>query len=126
MKRAVLLIGHGSKLAGSNTALEQVVGALREQEPATFFQAAFLELQSPNILEGIELCLREGADEVVVVPYFVQTGRHVVEDIPRIVAEAKARFPEKSIRLADYLGFDERIVSVVVDRIREVRKTVPK
>ncbi len=124
MKRAVLLVGHGSKLAGSNTALEQVIGALRQQVPAAFFQAAFLELQSPNILEGIELCLHQGADEVVVVPYFVQTGRHVVEDIPRIVAEAKARFPEKNILLAQYLAFDSRIVSVVVDRIREAQTSL--
>ena len=124
MKRAVLLVGHGSKLAGSNAALEQVTKALRKQDPATFFQVAFLELQSPHILEGIELCLREGAREVVVVPYFVQTGRHVVEDIPRIVAEAKARFPEKNILLAQYLAFDSRIVSVVIDRIREVQTSL--
>lgn len=126
MKHAVLLVGHGSKLTGSNAALERVISALREKEPATFFQSAFLELQSPNIVEGIKLCLRQGADEVVVVPYFVQTGRHVVEDIPRIVAEAKAEFPGKSICLAEYLGFDQRVVSVVADRIREVRKTVPE
>ena len=121
MKHAVLLVGHGSNLAGSNAALEQVIQALRKQEPATFFQSAFLELQSPNILEGIELCLHQGASEVVVVPYFVQTGRHVVEDIPRIVTEAKSKFPEKSIRLAEYLGFDQKIVSVVADRVRKAR-----
>ena len=121
MKHAVLLVGHGSKLAGSNAALEQVIQALRKQEPATFFQSAFLELQSPNILEGIELCFHQSAEEVVVVPYFVQTGRHVVEDIPRIVTEAKAKFPEKSIRLAEYLGFDQKIVSVVADRVRKAR-----
>lgn len=126
MKHAVLLVGHGSKLAGSNAALEKVISALQKKDPATFFQSAFLELQSPNILEGIKLCFREGAEEVVVVPYFVQTGRHVVEDIPRIVAEARAAFPQKSICLADYLGFDERIVSVVTDRIREARKAVTR
>lgn len=97
---------------------------LRTKEPTTFFQAAFLELQPPNILEGIEFCIHQGADEVIVAPYFVQTGRHVVEDIPRIMEEAQARFPEKSIRLAEYLGFDERIVSVVADRIREARKPI--
>jgi sirohydrochlorin ferrochelatase len=43
----------------------------------------------------------------------------VVEDIPRIVKEAQARFPEKDIRLAEYLGFDQRIVSIVIDRIKQ-------
>ncbi len=121
MKRAVLLVGHGSKLSGSNEAIDQVIEALRQKEPSTSFQAAFLEIQSPNISEGIELCLNQGADEVVVIPYFVQAGKHVVQDIPRIVSEAKAKYFEKTIHLANYLGFDSRIVSVVRDRIRETR-----
>ena len=124
MKRAVLLVGHGSKLKGSSEALDQVVELLHKKEPATFFQAAFLEIQSPNIPRGIDLCFNQGADEVIVVPYFVQTGRHVVEDIPRIVSEAKARFPEKTICLTEYLGFDERIASVVWGRIQDAREGI--
>ena len=122
MKRAVLLVGHGSKLAGSNDAMDQVIARLRQEEPATLFQAAFLEIQSPSIPEGIELCLKKSAEEVIVVPYFVQTGKHVVQDIPRIVAEAKMRYPQKEIRLAEYLGFDERIVAVVNDRIHQAHQ----
>jgi len=124
MKRAVLLVGHGSKLTGSNDAIDQVIETLHKKEPATIFQAAFLEIRSPNIPEGIELCLSRGADEVVVIPYFVQAGKHVVQDIPRIISEAKTKYPGKNICLAEYLGFDLRIVSVVGDRIREAREGV--
>ena len=122
MKRAVLLVGHGSKLGGSSEALECVIDALRRTEPVTFFQFAFLEIQSPNIPQGIELCLNQGAEEVIVIPYFVQSGRHVVEDIPRIISEAQARYPQRRIHLGEYLGFDSRIVSIVADRILEARK----
>ena len=122
MKRAVLLVGHGSKVKGSNEAMDQVLIALRQKEPATFFQTAFLELQPPNIPDGIKLCFNQGADEVIVVPYFVQTGRHVVEDIPRVVSEVQAQHPNKIIRLAQYLGFDQRIAQVVENRIQETRQ----
>jgi sirohydrochlorin ferrochelatase len=121
VKPAVLLVCHGSKVEASGDAVNQVVETLQEKEPSAFFHCAFLELQKPSISEGIELCLSQGADEVIVVPYFVQAGRHVVWDIPRIVSDAQALHPDKKIRLADYLGFDERIVSVVLDRIREAR-----
>ena len=124
MKQAVLLVGHGSKLSGSNNAIDQVIEALRKKEPTTLFQAAFLEIQSPNIPDGIEHCLQQGAEEVVVIPYFVQAGKHVVQDIPRIVSEAKAKYPQKNICLAEYLGFDSRIVSVVGDRIHESRESL--
>lgn len=121
MKRAVVVIGHGSKLAGSDDAMGRTVDSLRRKEPDTLVQIAFLEIQSPTIQEAIELVLRHGAEEVVLVPYFVQTGRHVTQDIPKIASEAQAKYPKKKFRLARYLGFDERIVSVVRDRIREAR-----
>ena len=122
MKRAVVLVGHGSKLPKSNEALNLVIEALRKKEPDTFFQAAYLELQSPNIPQGIELCLHQGAEEVVVIPYFVQTGKHVVQDIPRIIEETKTRYPQKKISLGEYLGFDGRIVSLILDRVTSARR----
>ena len=106
MERAVLLIGHGSKITGSSKALDQVLRALRAKESDTLFQAAFLELQSPSIPQAIEFCVSQGVEEIILIPYFVQMGRHVVQDIPQIVSEAKARYPQKHIRLAEYLGFD--------------------
>ena len=124
MKQAILLVGHGSKLQGSSDSINQVIQALHAKDPVTFFQSAFLEICPPSIPEGIELCLKQGADQVIVVPYFVQAGKHVVEDIPRFVSSAQAKHPDKKIRLADYLAFDERIVSVVLDRINEARRSV--
>ena len=109
-------------MPGSKEAIDQVIETLRKKEPSTYFQAAFLEIQPPSIPEGIELCLNQGADEVIVIPYFVQAGKHVVQDIPRIISEARAKYPKKNICLAEYLGFDPRIVSVVNDRVRQARR----
>ncbi len=124
MKRAVLLVGHGSKVEGSSEAMNRVIDDLRNRLPSTFFLTALLELESPNIPDGIELCIKQGAEEVIVVPYFVQTGRHVVKDIPNIIHEAKIRHSSITISLAEYLGFDQRIVSLVEDRIEEASQTL--
>ncbi len=122
MNRAVLLVGHGSKIEGSNDAMNRVVGELTKRDASTFFQQAFLELQSPSIPDGINLCIQQGAAEVIVVPYFVQTGKHVVQDIPRIVQEAQAAHPKTVVSLANYLSFDSRIVSMIEDRVKETRR----
>ena len=122
MKQAVLLVGHGSKLKGSDEAIKRVAEALNRIEPETFVQTAFLDIQSPDIQEGIQICLHQGADEVIVIPYFVQTGRHVVKDIPDLVSQAKSRFPSKRILLGGYLGFDERMVSIVREKVNQARK----
>ncbi len=122
MNRAVLLVGHGSKIEGSDKAMNRVLDELRKHDPSTLFQAAFLELQSPNIPDGINMCIKQGAEEVIVVPYFVQTGRHVVQDIPRLIDEAKAAYPKIFISLAGYFGFDPRLVSMVEDRVKDARR----
>lgn len=122
MKRAVLLVGHGSKIEGSNEAMSLVIDELRRRDSSTLFQTAFLELQSPNIPDGINFCVHQGAEEIVVVPYFVQTGKHVVHDIPRIMSESKSAHPKIAISLSNYIGFDRRLVSLIEDRIKEARK----
>ena len=49
-------------------------------------------------------CIQAGAEEVIVLPYFLSAGRHVIEDIPREVAGKQQEYPEVPIRLAPYLG----------------------
>jgi sirohydrochlorin ferrochelatase len=121
MKKSVLIAGHGSKLKGANKPINLLVEALQKKEKPIFFIAAFLEIASPTIPEGIEICIKQGAEEIVVMPYFVQAGKHVMEDIPNLVQNARQKYSNKTILLADYLGFDERLVSLVSSRIEEAR-----
>ena len=122
MNRAVVLVGHGSQIENAGEALDRVCESLQKKEPGTIFRVGFLEITSPSIPEAVESCFAEGADEVIVLPYFVQSGKHVNRHIPEIVSELTAHYPAKKIRLARHLDFDERIVALVGDRIREARQ----
>ena len=53
---------------------------------------------------------------MVVCPYFLGPGRHTSRDIPRLVEEARAAHPELRVRVAAPLGFDERLVDLVLAR----------
>lgn len=86
----ILLMDHGSRSAASNQRLhdlarlyEQSVGSSR-----VIVRAAHMEIASPSIEEGLEALLSQGVDEIVCHPYFLSPGRHVGEDIPRLVAAA--------------------------------------
>ncbi len=117
-KPAVILVGHGSKAKNFDGAMKSVAHALRKG-PYSSVRRAYLEITTPSIPEAIGRAVREGAKEVRVFPYFVLSGRHIREDIPQIVAEERARWKEKAkIVLCSYLGYDERIVAVVKDRLR--------
>lgn len=49
-------------------------------------------------------CVNEGAETVVVTPYFLSNGRHIQEDLPRLVNEAQMLVPDVKCLLADPLG----------------------
>ena len=81
---ALLLVAHGSRRAASNTEVAQLAEQLQFNLQGDFamVEAAFLELAGPSIPEGIQLCAESGVKNIVVLPYFLNTGRHVAEDIP--------------------------------------------
>ena len=82
-------------------------------------RCAYLEIASPSLPEALEALVRKGRREILVLPYFLQSGRHVKKDIPRAVAALKQRFGRRArIRLCPYLGYHEKIVEVVRQRAR--------
>jgi len=82
-------------------------------------RCAYLEINSPSIQEAIAETVSAGAKDVRVLPYFVLSGRHTQEDIPRIIRHEKKRHGKSiNITLCAYLGYDKRIVQVVKERLR--------
>jgi sirohydrochlorin ferrochelatase len=104
--QALLLIAHGSRRAESNDEVRTLTAKLTSCANASYsiVRCAFLELAEPSIPDGIELCIKEGAEEVVVLPYFLSAGRHVVTDIPNEVRGKQEEYPQVKIRIANYLG----------------------
>ena len=118
--KSLLLVAHGSRRAASNDEVRALTRRLAEHAGEGFLQVAcaFLELADPSIPEGIEGCLRAGAAEVVVVPYFLSAGRHVAEDIPAAVARVQAAHPEARLRVAPHLGSAEGVVELLLGLAR--------
>jgi sirohydrochlorin ferrochelatase len=103
--RSLIIIAHGSRRAESNNE----VRALAEQlntftEEFDQVTAAFLELAEPSIPDGIEQCVQQGADDIVILPYFLSAGRHVAEDIPALVKPKQEQYPALKITVLPYLG----------------------
>ena len=98
--------------------MKRVARSLRKG-PFSSVRCAYLEINTPSIPNAVRRAAREGAREIRIVPYFVLSGRHTREHIPQIVSAERKRLGKKTkILLRPFLGFDERIVAVVKDRIR--------
>lgn len=115
--QALLLIAHGSRRAESNDEIRRLTADLAARAHAQYpiVRCAFLELADPSIPEGIEHCIQAGAVEVVVLPYFLSAGRHVVTDIPNAVNGKRNAHPQVNIRIAPYLGASSGIPDLLLE-----------
>ena len=114
---ALLLIAHGSRRAESNNEVRATADKLRAQcaQQYPIVECCFLELAEPLIPDGIRCCAEQGAKSIIVLPYFLNSGRHVVEDIPGIVNECKADYPGVEIRIASHLGASDKMMDLLID-----------
>jgi sirohydrochlorin ferrochelatase len=114
--KALLLIAHGSRREASNEEVRELAQCMAGQAGSGFemVMPAFLELAQPDIAEGVAQCVRQGAREIQVVPYFLSAGRHVAHDIPGEVAQAATEHPEVHISISPYLGRHPQIPELLL------------
>lgn len=119
MQRALLVVAHGSRRDASNDEVRALTVALRNAAFDRFdaVDCAFLELAQPSIPDGIERLIEDGAEDIVVLPYFLAAGRHVIEDIPAEVAEKRAEHAEVNIAIAPYFGTAEGIPQLLLSLV---------
>jgi len=67
----------------------------------------------------VEKCVHQGAQEVIVIPYFLHAGLHLVLDIPEMLQQESRKFPGVKLVLGKSLGFSEALVDLVQRRVEE-------
>jgi sirohydrochlorin ferrochelatase len=116
---AILLIAHGSRRPEANADLELVADQLRKRGHFPVIQTAFLELADPSIKTGGARCVDSGATDVILLPYFLSPGKHVVEDLRLHRAQLRERYPSIRFVLAEPIGSHPLVLEVLEDRARE-------
>lgn len=115
--KSLLVVAHGSRRAASNDEVRALTEHMAERAGGAFdyVDCGFLELAEPSIPDGIQRCIDQGANEVVVLPYFLSAGRHVAEDIPAEVKIKQDEHPGVNIHISSYLGADAAIPGLLLD-----------
>ncbi|MEW6379071.1 MAG: precorrin-8X methylmutase [bacterium] len=119
MKKAALLLGHGSRIQKANESLYSIAEMVKSKSGLAIVKPVFLQFASPGLLEGIEYCLAQGVEEILVHPYFLYTGAHVLQDIPAMIESIRQDHPSVRIRLTPPLGVHDKLVDIVLERLAE-------
>ncbi|HKG29758.1 MAG TPA: CbiX/SirB N-terminal domain-containing protein [Nitrososphaeraceae archaeon] len=118
----VLVIGHGSSDKNARDALLYTVNSLKPFYRRVAF--CFLELDAPNIDEGIRNVLQYNPKIILLLPYFLHKGAHIKRDVIDDVNSALKKYCFKNVFMAKHLGVDEKLVDLVLERSREVEQKI--
>jgi len=119
--RALLLIAHGSRREQSNGEIEALTNLLAAHPDNAFdtTRHAFLEIATPSIPQAIDLCVRDGAGEIVVLPYFLSPGNHVMRDVPALIDAKRKKYPGIEFDVLEYFGKSGRAVDWLVSHVND-------
>jgi sirohydrochlorin ferrochelatase len=114
---SILLIGHGSSDRRARDAVLYTVDSLKNHFKYVNF--CFLELEPPNIEEGIKDCLDSNPDSIFVIPYFLHKGIHIQKDILIDIDKALKKYNFSNLYIAEHIGVDSLIINLVISLARD-------
>ena len=119
---ALQLIAHGSRRAEANAELHFTANELQARGRYPVVQVSYLELAEPSIADGGAACVAAGATEVILLPFFLSPGKHVVDDLTAARDALGKQFPAVRFVLAEPLGRHPLILDALVDRARDAER----
>lgn len=114
----VLVIGHGSKDPNAKMSIKYVVDELGSTYRNVDY--CFLEIEEPNIEQGIEACKKRDPEVLVVVFYFLHEGAHVKTDINADLRPALESHKLKKVLITQHIGTDQKMIDLIIERAKEV------
>lgn len=116
----VLIICHGSKDPNAQISIKYVVNGLSQSYRNVDY--CFLEIEEPNIAQGIEKCVKNAPKILIIMFYFLHEGAHVKRDIYTDLNPAIEKSKLTNVFVTEHLGTDDKMIDLVIERAREVEK----
>jgi precorrin-8X/cobalt-precorrin-8 methylmutase len=118
---AVILLAHGSRVPHAGEDMERLAARLKERSKGGIVETCSMSRLGPHFSEVFDRCIARGARKIILIPYFLHSGLHLVLDIPEMMQEKARQHPGVRVILGKHLGFDECLVELVRRRIEESR-----
>ena len=117
--RSILLVSHGSKAPKAREEIEALAAQLKKRSGVEIVQPAFLEIESPDIPDGIRRCVQKGATKITILLNFLNSGRHAADDIPKIIRQARRDHPNVHFGITKPIGGENYLVDIFLKLLNE-------
>lgn len=110
----IIIVDHGSRVPEANQMLIDLVEKYKTRYGHAIVEGAHMEMASPSIADAFRSCVSQGASEIICHPYFLSRGRHVREDVPRLMEEAAIEHERKvPYSITEPLGLQDKILELI-------------
>lgn len=85
----------------------------RQLEPQALVRCAYLELSAPTLPVCVAELAAAGVQSITVVPMFLGVGKHAREDLPVLISDLRASYPQIDFVLQIAIGEDVRLIELM-------------
>ena len=114
-----LLLGHGSRAPGADQAMHQLAENLKKRQGLENLMVCTMEGLGLPLQEAIAQAYAKGHRRILVLPYFLHMGNHLLQDVPEILDAARETYPDLQLHLGRHLCADEALADLVQRRLCE-------
>ncbi|OUM01898.1 sirohydrochlorin chelatase [Variovorax sp. JS1663] len=109
----IVLLAHGSRDVRWRAPVEAVARRVAERDPAVLVRCAYLELSQPDLHAAAAELVAAGSARIRVLPLFLGMGKHLREDLPRLLEDLRARHPQVPVELARAVGEEPQVIDLL-------------
>ena len=116
---SLILLGHGSHDPQVPQASHQIRDGLLAIRPELDIHVAFLDHCAPSGMQIVTKLVRQGINEIVFVPLLLSDAFNVHADVPALLAQVRASFPELRVIASRPIGPEAQLLSIIDRRLRD-------
>jgi sirohydrochlorin cobaltochelatase len=117
--QATVLFGHGSSDPAWRVPIDTVAQRMLETEPQSLVRCAFLERTEPDLAATVGELVQKGVNQITIVPMFLGVGRHAREDMPLLVNNLQAVYPQVGFKLNPSVGEEPSVIDLLARIARQ-------
>ena len=118
-KTCLILLTHGSKRPSWLKPFQSLLRKLRKETGKTNIHLAHMELAAPSLEDIVELAVKDGINNIRVLPLFMSSGTHLIKDIPDKVKALMRKHRGLKIKILPPLGSHPRFLKMMLELTQE-------
>ena len=113
MKKALILLAHGSKNKLWRKNFEEILVSIEKGYGKNKVLLAYLDLSAPPFNMALKKAVESGAKYINVLPMFLSRGNHTERDIPIVINNFKKLYPQVQIKLLSPIGEHPKALKIL-------------